>query len=161
MATVYLSLGSNIGDSRTYIKSAVKMLGASVHDIKQAPIYRTKAVGYTKQPDFLNTAVRGTTDLGPEELLKFVKDVEKQVGRTWSFRFGPRQIDIDIIFYDDTVMKTRDLTIPHAALIGRDFVLKPLCDLDPDLKDPASGKTVSELLAKVKPQNEAVVERVD
>lgn len=161
MALVYLSLGSNIGDSREYIKSAINMLGASVHDIKQAPVYRTKAVGYTKQPDFLNTAIRGSTDLSPEELLKFVKDVEKEVGRVWSFRFGPRQIDVDIIFYDDLVMKTRDLTIPHAALIGRDFVLKPLCDLDPDLKDPSTGQTVSELLANFKPQNKAVVERVD
>ncbi|MGH7195046.1 MAG: 2-amino-4-hydroxy-6-hydroxymethyldihydropteridine diphosphokinase [Candidatus Saccharimonadales bacterium] len=161
MATVYLALGSNIGDSREYIKSAVKALGKQVRDIEQAPVYRTRAVGYTEQPEFLNTVIRGKTDLEPRELLKFVKDVEKEVGRVWTFRFGPRQIDVDIIFYDDLVMKTRDLTIPHAALIGRDFVLKPLVDLDPKLKDPASGQTVTQLLAKFKPQNKAVVERID
>ena len=161
MATVYLALGSNIGNSRQYIDKAVELLGAWVHDIRQAPIYLSKATGYTDQPDFLNTAIRGTTDVDPEELLEFVKDVEKKTGRKLSFRFGPRQIDIDIILYDDRIIKTDELTIPHRALISRDFVLRPLQDLDPALKDPATGKTVKQLLEAIKPANRSIIHRID
>lgn len=161
MATVYLALGSNMGDSLGHINTAIKLLGTSVRDIRQAHIYKTRAVGYTDQPDFLNTAIQGKTDLEPMELLSFVKKIEKDAGRTWSFRFGPRQIDIDIIFYDDQVMDTKDLTIPHPALIGRDFVLKPLCDLDPGLKDPNTGRTVKQLLDSLSPKSKAIIEQVD
>ncbi len=161
MATVYLALGSNIGDSRGYINTAIELLGASVHDIKQAPVYRSKATGYTDQPDFLNTAVRGKTELTPKELLSFVKSIEKKAGRTWTFRFGPRQVDIDIIFYDDQTIDTEELTIPHRALQARDFVLRPLADLDPDLVDPVSGKTVKQLLAKIPAKQKSIIGPVD
>ncbi len=161
MATIYLALGSNMGDSMAHINQAIKLLGASVHDIEQSHVYKSRAVEYAEQPDFLNTAIRGETDLEPEELLKFVKKVEQDAGRTWSFRFGPRQIDIDIIFYDDLRIQTKDLTIPHEALIGREFVLKPLCDIDPGIKDPASGKTVQQLLDNLSPRLKSIIERVD
>jgi 2-amino-4-hydroxy-6-hydroxymethyldihydropteridine diphosphokinase len=146
-----------MGDSLGHIKTAIKLLGASVSDIKQAHVYKTRAVGYTDQPDFMNTAIQGKTDLEPMELLAFVKKIEKDAGRTWSFRFGPRQIDIDIIFYDDQVMNAKDLTIPHPALIGRDFVLKPLCDLDPSLKDPNTGRTVKDLLDSLGPASRSII----
>jgi 2-amino-4-hydroxy-6-hydroxymethyldihydropteridine diphosphokinase len=149
MTTVYLTLGSNVGDSPAHIRRAVELLGAFVRDIIQAPVYRSKAVGYTDQPDFLNTAIRGRTDLAPPELLAFVKDVEGRVGRTQTFRHGPREIDIDLIFYGDRRLETPALTIPHPAFRDRDFVLRPLADLDPGLIDPASGRTVSQLLAAI------------
>ncbi|HEX5744410.1 MAG TPA: 2-amino-4-hydroxy-6-hydroxymethyldihydropteridine diphosphokinase [Candidatus Saccharimonadales bacterium] len=161
MATVYLALGSNVGDSLGYIDKAVELLGASVHGIERAPVYRTKAVGFTSQADFLNTALRGRTDLKPAGLLEFVKKVEKDVGRKRTFRFGPRQIDIDIIFYDDLVVDTADLAIPHHSLIGRDFVLRPICDLDPGLKDPATGRTVKQMLDGLAPASRSIIEQVD
>lgn len=149
MTTVYLALGSNVGDPAAHIRRAVELLGASVHDIRQAPVYRSKAVGHTDQADFLNTAVSGQTDLAPPELLAFLKEVEAKVGRTPTFHWGPREIDIDIIFYGGLRLETPELVIPHPAFRGRDFVLRPLCDLDPDLKDPVTGRTVSEMLDSV------------
>lgn len=146
MTTVYLALGSNVGDSQANIAQAIKLLGASVKQIKQASLYVSKAVGYTDQPDFLNTAASGQTSLSPEALLEFVKNVERQVGRTASFHWGPREIDIDIISYGDTMLETKNLTIPHREFRKRDFVLQPLNDLDPALVDPVSGQTIKQLL---------------
>lgn len=157
MTTVYLALGSNVGDSRAQIEEAIKLLSRSVSDIARAPIYRSKAVGYTDQPDFLNTALRGRTDLEPQELLAFVKSIEQEIGRVRRFRFGPREIDIDLIFYGDLVSTTDDLTIPHLAFRERDFVLRPLADLDPNLKDPVSGRTVGELLAALDSQDRSIL----
>jgi 2-amino-4-hydroxy-6-hydroxymethyldihydropteridine diphosphokinase len=141
-----LALGSNVGDSQANIAQAIKLLGASVKQIKQASLYVSKAVGYTDQPDFLNTAASGQTSLSPEALLEFVKNVERQVGRTASFHWGPREIDIDIISYGDTMLETKNLTIPHREFRKRDFVLQPLNDLDPALVDPVSGQTIKQLL---------------
>ncbi|HVS58388.1 MAG TPA: 2-amino-4-hydroxy-6-hydroxymethyldihydropteridine diphosphokinase [Candidatus Saccharimonadales bacterium] len=149
MITVYLALGSNVGDSARYIAKAVELLAAQVHDIEQAPLYVSHAVGYTDQPDFVNTALRGQTNLSPQELLTFVKDIEQHVGRIFRFRWGPREIDIDIILYGDKVVAKENLTIPHARFRERDFVLKPLCDLDPNVKDPITRKTAAELLQAI------------
>jgi len=146
MATVFLALGSNVGDSGANIRQAVELLKEKISDITEAPIYSSKAVGYTDQPDFLNTAVRGETELGPEELLEFVKSIEKRIGRIFRFRWGPREIDIDIIFYGDQLLASQRLTIPHPSFAQRDFVLRPICDIDPNWKDPASGRTCQELL---------------
>jgi 2-amino-4-hydroxy-6-hydroxymethyldihydropteridine diphosphokinase len=161
MTAVYLALGSNLGDSRANIAQAVKLLGTSLKHIKQAPIYASKAVGYTDQPDFLNTAVSGQTDLSPEALLEFINKVENQVGRVPTFHWGPREIDIDIIFYGDLVQETKKLTIPHPRFKDRDFVLWPLNDLDPSLVDPAGQQTVQSLLAQISGQQKSIVSKVD
>lgn len=149
MTIVYLALGANVGDARGNITRAIKLLGGKLHDIKSAPVYQTKAVGYTDQPDFLNTAVSASTDMEPEELLKFIKSIEGKIGRVWRFRWGPREIDIDIIFYDDQVFKSQLLEIPHPRFRARDFVLKPLADLNPKAVDPVTGKTVRKLLEEL------------
>ncbi|HSX45892.1 MAG TPA: 2-amino-4-hydroxy-6-hydroxymethyldihydropteridine diphosphokinase [Candidatus Saccharimonadia bacterium] len=149
MTEVYLALGSNVGDSGANIAKAVELLSAKLTNLKMAPLYRSKPAGYTEQPDFLNTAASGQTRLEPQELFEFAKQVEKQVGRIERFRWGPREIDIDIIFYGDRVIKNEKLEIPHPRFAERDFVLQPLADLNPDLKDPRSGQTVSQLLAAV------------
>src|SRR5207253_47825 len=104
MTEVYLALGSNVGDSQAYITKAVKLLGSDIKNIRQAPIYRSKAVGYTDQPDFLNTAIQGRTALSPQELFKFIKEIEQRIGRIERFRWGPREIDIDIILYDNQIL---------------------------------------------------------
>lgn len=161
MITVYLALGSNIGDSRANIDQAVRLLGSAVQQIKQAPLYTSKAVGYTDQPDFLNTAISGHTDLDPKTILEFIGKAERQVGRTASFRWGPREIDIDIIFYGDQVLKTDNLTIPHPSFRERDFVLQPLKDLDPALKDPVSGQTVQQLLNKIDTSRRSIIKKID
>jgi 2-amino-4-hydroxy-6-hydroxymethyldihydropteridine diphosphokinase len=152
MTTVYLALGSNIGDSPANLRKAFELLQAFLSDINQAPVYKSRAVGYTDQPDFLNTAINGQTDLEPLELLSAIKTIEQQIGRTQTFRWGPREIDIDIIFYGDRLMRTDELTLPHPAFRERDFVLQPLVDLNPELTDPLSGKRVQELLNLLEPK---------
>ena len=152
MSTVYLALGSNVGDSHAHVAGAIKLLaGGVVEDIKCAPLYTSKAVGYTDQPDFLNTVITGRTMLAPMELLRAIKQIEQRVGRIQRFRWGPREIDIDIIFYGDTLLDTSELTIPHPRFSERSFVLQPLADLDRTLTDPRSGQTISELLSRLSP----------
>lgn len=160
MAKVYLALGSNVGDSVTLIKNAVEELKAALSNIAVAPIYVSKAVGYTEQPDFYNTALRADTELSPEQLLAFVKKVEKKVGRIYRFRWGPREIDIDIIFYGDLVMETPELTIPHPRFAERDFVLQPIADINSGYIDPRSGHTVAALLEQLSDDQQAVLKRI-
>lgn len=161
MALIYLALGSNVGDSRAHIEKAVGLLGGSVSNITCAPIYRSKAVGYTDQADFFNTAVCGETNVTPTELLRFVKDVESRVGRIQRFRWGPREVDIDIIFYDQQIVNGPMLTIPHALFRERDFVLRPICDLAPELVDPVSGLSVKQLLDRLQENDLSILERLD
>ncbi|WP_297453462.1 2-amino-4-hydroxy-6-hydroxymethyldihydropteridine diphosphokinase [Persephonella sp.] len=150
MKKIFLALGSNIGNRQENINQAIRFLSKEITDIKRAPIYESKAVGYEDQPDFLNTVISGYTDLSPEELLNFVKKVEKQTGRIKRFRWGPREIDIDIIFYGNLVIEKDNLIIPHPRIQERDFVLKPLCDLEPEFIHPVLKKTVLELLNNLK-----------
>lgn len=157
MTEVYLALGANIGDARQNIAQAIKLLAESVHDIKQAPIYTSRAVGPIKQADFLNTALRAQTNLKPVALLAFVKEVEQQVGRVKRERWGPREIDIDIIFYGDVLVEAEGLTIPHPSFRNRDFVLQPLIDLNPTLVDPVSHKTIQQLLDKFPPTQKSLI----
>ena len=161
MTTVYLGLGSNLGDSGANLSQAIQLLSTSIKQIKQAPVYISKAVGYSDQPDFWNTAIGGETDLSPTELLDFTQQIEQQVGRIASFHWGPREIDIDIIFYGDQVIETDKLIIPHSHFATRDFVLQPLLDLNPQLTDPLRGTTVSQLLDQLEPNQRSILNRVD
>ena len=146
MAKVFLGLGSNVGNREKNIKRAVGLLSEKIKNIKLARIYKSKPYGFKNQDYFLNTALSGNTDLSPEELFHFIKDVEKEVGRIKRFHWGPREIDIDILFYENLIYETDFLVIPHPRIQERDFVLKPLCDLNPDLIHPVLKKTVKELL---------------
>lgn len=156
MAVTYLAIGSNVGDSEHFIGQAIKLLQDKITEVTQAPIYRSKAVGYTNQSDFFNTVVQGKTDLKPQELLKFVKTVEQKVGRVERFRWGPREIDIDIIFYGDQIIDESSLHIPHARFAERDFVLRPITDLNPEFIDPRSKLTVTQLYAKLPETNRSI-----
>ena len=149
MAVVFLALGSNVGDSVAYIDQAILLLSEHVTSISGAPLYSSKAVGYTDQPNFINTVIKGSTKLSPQSLLRFVKKVERQVGRIYRFRWGPREIDIDIIFYGNQIVDKPSLTLPHARFRERDFVLRPLCDLAPTYVDPVTKQTVQELLHRL------------
>jgi 2-amino-4-hydroxy-6-hydroxymethyldihydropteridine diphosphokinase len=154
---VYLALGSNVGNSAQYITKSIDLLGSNLKSIQCAPLYTSKAVGYTDQADFLNTAISGQTELSPEALLKFINEVERQIGRVKRFRWGPREIDIDIIFYGDRTFQSENLTIPHPSFRERDFVLQPLTDLNSAVIDPVSQKTAKQLLEMLEPSQLSII----
>ncbi len=146
---VYLSLGSNLGQRAAHLRAALRCLPPKVQIERVSPIYETAPWGYTDQPAFLNQVVEARTDLSPVDLLAYLKQMEMQLGRQITFRYGPRQIDIDILFYGNESVKTELLTIPHAHLAERAFVLAPLNDLTPDLIHPVFGQSIAQLLRQV------------
>jgi 2-amino-4-hydroxy-6-hydroxymethyldihydropteridine diphosphokinase len=148
MAVVYLGLGSNLGDRTDYLVRACTILHQHPAITVQAvsSLYRTAPVGVTDQAWFLNAAVRLATTMGPPALLSVTQATERRLGRVSTFRWGPRCIDIDLLLYDNLEIYRPFLTIPHAALHERAFVLVPLYELAPDLRLP-SGKRIGDLLA--------------
>ena len=150
MAVVYLALGVNLGDRAANLVEARSRLAERVHITKTSRVYETAPWGILDQPDFLNQVVQGKTDLDPFELLAFVKGIEREMGRDpTAIRYGPRPIDIDILFYDDLALSTETLTIPHPEMADRAFVLAPLADIAPDLRIPAANCTVAERLTQI------------
>ncbi len=147
--TVYLALGSNMGDRRGNLAAALQQLREMMEISAISSIYETEPVGYLEQARFLNMVCSGKTGLSAQELLRRVKEIEKSLGRQPTFRNGPRPIDIDILFYDDLRIAQDDLTIPHPRMAERAFVLVPLAEIAADKVDPASGRTVQELLESV------------
>lgn len=145
--TVYLSLGTNLGDRAANLKQAIASLPPQMAVKAKSEVYETPPWGYTEQEPFLNQAVKATTYLDPEPLLKHIKRLEVALGRKATFRYGPRLIDIDILFYDDLTLETPSLAIPHPHVQERGFVLMPLMDIAPDLVHPLSGRSVREMLA--------------
>lgn len=147
--TVYLALGTNLGDRVENLRAALQALLRVVNIQAASPVYETPPWGYTDQPAFLNMALQGETGLAPADLLRELKRIEVELGRQPNFRYGPRVIDLDILFYGQQVMELETLSIPHPRLPERAFVLVPLADLAPDLRHPVLQKTVSEMLASV------------
>ena len=154
--TVYLGLGANVGNAAEQIAAAVMALGESNVVLDQSPLYRTRPYGCSDQPDFLNGAVKVETMLNLVEFHSLTKKIERRLGRTPTFRNGPRNIDIDILLFGLSVSDMADITVPHRDLLLRDFALRPLLDLDPALIDPRNGYPLTEALAKL-PLNERYV----
>jgi 2-amino-4-hydroxy-6-hydroxymethyldihydropteridine diphosphokinase len=146
---IYLALGTNLGDRLANLHAALAALPPYIVIRQTSPIYETPPWGLTDQPVFLNMVLKGDTSLTPQELLKQVKLLEIRLGRVPAVRWGPRQIDMDILFFDDLVLDSPELTLPHPHLHKRAFVLVPLADLSPDLHHPILHQTIRELLAGV------------
>ncbi|MEJ2759715.1 MAG: 2-amino-4-hydroxy-6-hydroxymethyldihydropteridine diphosphokinase, partial [Anaerolineales bacterium] len=134
--TIYLGFGTNVGDRLGNLQAAVDKLVPQVQVQQVSSVYQTPPWGYTDQAEFLNIVVRATTSLPPDALLRYLKDLETQVGRTATFHWGPREIDLDILFYDDRVLELPNLRIPHPMLHKRAFVLVPLAEIAPNLIHP-------------------------
>jgi 2-amino-4-hydroxy-6-hydroxymethyldihydropteridine diphosphokinase len=151
----YLSIGSNLGDKRQNLEAALSLLRS--HDEMDvegvSSFYRTEPQNYTDQDWFVNAAVKIRTGLTPEPLLAALKALEKKLDKDGKpFRFGPRIIDLDIIFYDDLVLKTERLEVPHPRMHERCFVLKPICDIGAQVNHPVLNLRADELLNNLEKQ---------
>lgn len=148
----YIALGSNMGDKKAYIEAALKAMQKQekIRNLRVSSLIQTAPYGEVKeQEDFLNGAAELETLYTPQELLEFLHELEKEAGRVRTIHWGPRTLDLDILFYDDLILDTRTLTIPHGDLHNRKFVLEPLCELEPGLRHPLFGQTAAELLSKL------------
>ena len=141
----YLSLGSNVGDREANMRDAIARLGAAGRVVAVSSFYETEPVEFTQQPWFLNCAVALETGKTPQQLMTAILRIEEEMGRQRGQKKGPRSIDIDILIFEDMIMDSNELTIPHPAMHQRRFVLEPLAEIAPELLHPIFKKTISEL----------------
>lgn len=148
---VYLSLGSNMGDRAGNCLKAIKLLGnlEETKLVSQSSLYETEPVGYENQSPFINMAVKIKTSFDAPELLTSIKVIETSMGRVKTFKWGPRLIDIDVLFFDDEIISKPGLHIPHPALAERAFVLLPLTEIGGELKHPVNKMTILEMARNV------------
>ena len=154
MKTVYLGLGSNVGEREQMLQAAIDRLQSpELRITRVSSVYETEPQGLHNQRWFLNLVVEAQTELFPRQLLARIVKIERELGRRRVVENGPRTIDIDILFFGNAVMQTAELTIPHPRFAGRRFVLEPMAELKPELRDPVSGRTMRELLAETAGQS--------
>ncbi|MGB1361186.1 MAG: 2-amino-4-hydroxy-6-hydroxymethyldihydropteridine diphosphokinase [Alphaproteobacteria bacterium] len=150
MATVFIAIGTNLGNRQENLKTAISELKKNnVNILSESRIYETAPMYETEQERFLNMAVMGEYDQSPDDLLKLLKKLEEEIGRVPSFRNGPRLIDLDILYYDNLVMDTEHLQIPHIRINERQFVLQPLLDINQDWIDPRTGKSINDMAGAI------------
>ncbi len=153
MTIVYLGLGSNVGDSETLLKSALDALnGPDLRLVRVSSLYETEPIGLREQRWFLNIVAEFETELFPEQLLHRIGEIERGLGRERTVRNAPRTIDIDILLYGNSVVKTEELGIPHPRYRERRFTLAPLAELNPELRDPVTRMSMAEMLAGLEGQ---------
>jgi 2-amino-4-hydroxy-6-hydroxymethyldihydropteridine diphosphokinase len=157
----FISVGSNLGDKLRQCRAAIDALagGGEIRITGQSRMYRTEPVDLIDQEWFVNCVIRVATELAPLELLERLQAVQRQAGRPeGGVRFGPRVIDLDILLYDARVLQDPRLTLPHPRMHRRRFVLRPLCDIDPDAVHPVSGRTAAAMLAALDEDGQQVLE---
>ena len=146
--TVYLSLGSNVGDRARNLQDAIAALGkAGAQVVRASSVYETEPVDYLDQPWFLNCAVEAETELAALDLLRTLREIEVQMGSKKLIAKGPRLIDIDILLYGNQVIDRPELQVPHPRMHLRRFVLQPLAEIAPSVQHPVSQLSISDLLA--------------
>lgn len=155
MTKVYVGLGSNLGNKKENLISAINTIDAHdrIHVINKSGFYESAPVGGPVQPDYINCAVELETEIEPHRLLKEFKKIERLLGRKAGVRWGPRTIDLDILLYGNLIINNHNLKIPHERMHKRIFVLEPLCEISPDIKHPALRVNISELLEKLRKEN--------
>ncbi|MGQ9675303.1 MAG: 2-amino-4-hydroxy-6-hydroxymethyldihydropteridine diphosphokinase [Chloroflexota bacterium] len=161
MARVVLGLGSNLGNRVDNLQRALTELQRFVNVEQVSSLYESEPVGLRDQPWFLNAVCVATTDLAPETLLEVAKEIERKLGRRGVIRFGPRPIDVDILFYNGRVIDSPSLQVPHPRMIERAFVLVPLTEILPEIVHPVIGQTAAELLADLQEPEEVRLYRRD
>lgn len=150
MSIGFIAFGSNIGDRKTNIEKSLRMLEEkNIKILSTSSFYITEPYGYTDQPEFLNGVAKIKTEFTPRELLYILLDIEFKLGRERKIRWGPRTIDLDILFYDGLIVNEKDLVIPHPDLHNRRFVLDPLNEIAPEFIHPVFGKNIRELYCKL------------
>ena len=143
--TVYLSLGSNLGDRAANLNAAINRLRSLGEVLQVSSLYETEPVEFTAQPWFLNCAIELDTEQTAQQLIEAILEIERQMGRTRTQKKGPRSIDIDILLFGNSTIDTKGLSIPHPGLQERRFVLEPLAEIAPGVRHPALKKTIQEL----------------
>ena len=159
--TVYIGIGSNVGDKADNCRKGIAAIGECEGCIveAQSPLYETEPVYLESQDWFMNGVIRISTDLEPEALFARLKAIEHAMGRRpGGARFGPRILDLDILLYDDRILRAGQLQIPHPNLHERRFVLRPLCDIAPELVHPVIGQNVKSLLSDLKDGGKKVIQ---
>ena len=147
MNQTYLLIGGNVGNRSKNMERAAELIGAKVGAVgKQSALYETEAWGKKDQPAFLNQVLKVDTDLSPEDLLQTILNIEQEMGRKRAEKYGPRTIDIDILLYNDLILDTKDLAIPHPQMHLRRFVLTPLAAIAASVIHPVLKKSIDELL---------------
>ena len=154
---IYIALGSNLGDKENNLKEALRRLAKKGITVRRVSGFiATKPYGVTDQPDFLNAVAEIETEKSPPELLQVLLQTEKEMGRRRTRRWGERNIDLDLLLYDDRIIDLPDLKVPHPDMQNRDFVLRPLAQIAPGTLHPVLGKTIGQLLEELKPGDSAM-----
>ena len=145
---VYLSAGSNVGDKISYLKSALIKLSSNKNIALQkiSSLYETLPFGKTDQNNFMNIVFSLLTSYSPIDLFNEIKQIESEIGRSKTERWGPREIDLDILLFDNMIIENDHIVIPHKGLLERDFVIKPLLEIEPEISHPVKHKKIKDLL---------------
>ncbi len=160
MSDVYIALGSNLGDRVSHLREAADQLGAlpRTEIAARSAVYETEPIGPVEQGPFLNAAVKLTSELEPLALLHHLQVIEREAGRLREGRWGPRTLDLDLLLYDDRIVSTNELILPHPRLHERRFVLQPLCDIAPNVIHPSLDEPMCTLLDRSPPMKMQVEE---
>lgn len=143
--TAYIALGSNEGNKFGYLKKAVNKIKDECRVERFSSLYETKPLGNLKQENYLNSVIKISTDYSLTDLFNFLKKIEKELGRIKTEKWGNREIDLDILFYNDIVYSDDTITVPHKGITRRDFVLMPLCEIEPNLIHPELKQKICDI----------------